>query len=153
MSSSKQFWFGLLTAIIVILIALYAMKIWFFHNQQSVNQPPTTVNTASNYTNPSKTDPKVIDWLEADKHYGEYVIVAGTVIAVHKTEKACFLNFHSNYRRYFTAVIFAFDYPKFPSNMETIYSNKKVRITGTIEKYQAAPEIVVNDPAQIEIVK
>jgi micrococcal nuclease len=95
---------------------------------------------------------KPISWRDATKHYGEYATVEGTVAAARNTGKACFLNFHPDYKRHFTAVIFASDFSHFPKNPETFYKGKTVRVTGVIKEYKGKPEIVLEDPSQIEIV-
>ena len=95
----------------------------------------------------------VISWKDADKHYGQTKTVEGTVVATHNTGKVCFLNFHENWKIYFTAVIFASDFHKFPDNPEDYYLDKKVRVTGKIKKYKGKPEIILKSPAQIKIVK
>lgn len=63
-----------------------------------------------------------------------------------------FLDFHEDYRMYFKAVIFATDWDKFPTPPEELFLGKLVRITGLVREYQGAPEIIVEEPAQIEIV-
>lgn len=94
----------------------------------------------------------IISWQDADKHYGEYVTVEGKIVRTYNSGKACFLSFHPNYKRYFAVVIFASAFPRFPSNPEDYYNNKKVRVTGYIKEYKGKPEIILNEPEQIEIV-
>lgn len=100
-----------------------------------------------------KQKPKIISWEDAGKHYGEYTIVEGIVVATYNSGKACFLNFHRNWKRYFTAVIFASSYRKFSFKPEVKYLNKRIRVTGVIKEYQGKPEIIVSNPEQIEIVE
>jgi len=52
-----------------------------------------------------------------------------------------------------TAVIFASAFPRFPANPENYYYGKKVRVSGNIKEYNGKPEIILNDPSQIEILK
>ena len=93
-----------------------------------------------------------VRWDEADKYYGQTVTVTGKIVATHNSGKACFLNFHPNYKKYFTAVIFASDFGKFPLNPESYYLDKDVKVTGLVKEYQGKPEIILKDPSQIEIV-
>jgi len=93
----------------------------------------------------------VIDWHDAARHYNQRCAVEGTVVATHNSGKACFLNFHENWKKYFTAVIFANRFPRFPPHPESAYRGKRVRVTGTIKEYQGRPEIILEDPGQIEI--
>lgn len=95
------------------------------------------------------TKDEVLSWEQAGKHYGETATVEGKIVAAHNSGKACFLNFHKNYKKYFTAVIFASDYDKFPDTPEKYYLNKTVRINGLIKEYQGKPEIIVKNPDQI----
>lgn len=96
---------------------------------------------------------KEISWEEAAAHYGQTVWVRGKVVAANNTGKACFLNFHRNWRRYFTAVIFASDFDRFPEPPEKLYLNREVRVYGRVREYQGKPEIIVESPAQIEIIR
>ena len=93
-----------------------------------------------------------VRWDEADKYYGQTVTVTGKIVGAHNSGKACFLNFHQNWKKYFTAVIFASDFSKFPTNPEEYYLNKEVKITGFVKEYQGKPEIILKDPTQIQIV-
>jgi len=61
------------------------------------------------------------------------------------------LDFHDPYQGYFVAVIFSSDVKNFPFAADSFYRNKEVRITGTIQLYQGAPEIIVHSPSQIEV--
>ena len=95
----------------------------------------------------------VISWKDADKYYGKIKTVEGTIVATYNSGKACFLNFHPDYKAHFTAVILAGDFDKFSSPPEDYYLHKKVRIKGLIKRYQGSPEIVISNPSQIEVVK
>lgn len=101
----------------------------------------------------SLADENIISWQNADKYYGEKVTVEGFVVRSYNSGKACFLNFHSDWKRYFSAVIFAGDFDEFPPNPEDHYLNKKVRITGLIKEYKGSPEVIIRDPSQIKIIE
>ena len=96
---------------------------------------------------------KTIPWEDAGDFIGREAVVEGLVVKTHNSGKACFLNFHNNWKRYFNGVIFAADFPKFPDRPEGFYLNRRVQIRGLIEDHEGHPEIVVNDPRQIKIVK
>ncbi|MCX7995597.1 MAG: thermonuclease family protein [candidate division WOR-3 bacterium] len=103
---------------------------------------------------PSKTiAQEVISYLDANKYIGKVKTVEGTVVLTNNTGKVCFLNFHKDWKRHFTAVIFASDFDKFPKNPEDYYLNRKIRVTGLIKEYKGKPEIIVKSPSQIEIIK
>ena len=92
----------------------------------------------------------VINWSDADKYYNQCVIVEGTIIKTYNSGIVCFLNFHTNYS-YFTAVIFASDFPGFAVPPESFYRGKKVQIIGIILEYKGSPEIIVKTPDQIRV--
>jgi len=94
----------------------------------------------------------VISWRRAARHVGEYATVEGVVVLTHRTDKACFLNFHPDWRHSFTAVIFASRFDAFPAKPEELYRGKKVRVTGYIQEYKGKPEIILDSPDQIEVV-
>jgi micrococcal nuclease len=96
------------------------------------------------------TDIPVISWSDADDYYNQYVIIEGTIVDTYDSGIVCFLNFHTNYQ-YFTAVIFACDFPGFPYPPDTYYVGKKVQIIGIIREYRESPEIIVKTPDQIKI--
>jgi DNA/RNA endonuclease YhcR with UshA esterase domain len=113
---------------------------------------PAQIKVLSASANTEKL-PEVISWMDADKHYGKVATVEGTVVATHNSGKACFLNFHKNWKRYFTVVIFASNFAKFKEPPERHFANKKVRVNGLIREYQGKPEIIVEGPNQISIVE
>ncbi|UCG41709.1 MAG: thermonuclease family protein [candidate division WOR-3 bacterium] len=96
---------------------------------------------------------KVVSWADADKHYGRLVRVVGTVVATYRSDKVFIMNFHQDYRRYFKVAVFARDLHKFPARPEDFYKKRIVRVTGTVREYEGAPEMVVNDPGQIEVLE
>jgi len=93
-----------------------------------------------------------ISWEEAGNYYGQKVWVRGRVVAANNTGRVCFLNFHRNWRRYFTVVIFASAFDRFPAPPEKYYLGKEIRVIGEIREYQGKPEIIVESPEQIEII-
>jgi len=102
---------------------------------------------------PQEKPEKEISWEEAANYYGQTVWVRGKVVAANNTGKVCFLNFHRNWKRYFTVVIFASSFFHFPEPPEKLYLNKEIRIYGRLKEYQGKPEIIVESPDQIEIIK
>jgi hypothetical protein len=113
-------------------------------------QPPTTSVPSSKWNNPS--DPNVINWADAGKYVGKTKTVEGTIVrAFRSSTNTVFLDFHDPYQGYFVAVIFASDLKNFPFKPEDFYGGKEVRINGLIKLYQGSPEIVVENPSQIEV--
>lgn len=119
----------------------------------SVFQIPDTSDSFIK-TFPSKeTKREIIPWLNAAQYYGQTKTVEGKIVVSNNTGKVCFLNFHTNWQKYFTAVIFSSDFAKFPPHPEDYYLNRKVRVTGLIKEYKGKPEIIVKSPSQIEIIE
>lgn len=133
----------LLVTLAAIFILIFAFKAAFKSKVPAQTAPDKSQQSAS----------PVIDYKLAHKYYGKFAVVEGTVVKTYKTNKVCFLNFHPDYKRYFTAVIFASSFSKFPSSPDIYYKNKKVRVKGTVKEYQGKPEIIVNTPSQIEIIE
>jgi micrococcal nuclease len=92
----------------------------------------------------------VIDWVNADQYYNQYVIIEGIIINTYNSGIVCFLNFHKDYQ-YCTAVIFACDFSGFPYPPDTYYLGKKVHIIGIIKEYRGSPEIIIKTPDQIKV--
>jgi len=94
-----------------------------------------------------------ISWESAGKYIGKRVTVQGTIVRSYNSGKACFLNFHRNFTRYMSLTIFENALRKFPFQPEKYYLHKTVRVKGKIKMYKGRPEIVVESPRQIEVVK
>jgi hypothetical protein len=98
------------------------------------------------------TGEETIPWDLAENYIGKHMSVEGRVVRTHNSGKACFLNFHNNWVRYCSLVIFDNVFHRFPVKPETFYLNKFVRVKGKIKKFRGRPEIVLNSPKQIEII-
>ncbi len=92
----------------------------------------------------------VVDWKDAHNYHNQYVIVEGIIVNTFNSGIVCFLNFDTDYQ-FFTAVIFASDFPGFPFIPEVFYLGKKVQIIGIIQEYNGSPEIIVKTLSQIRI--
>jgi len=93
----------------------------------------------------------VVPWEEAHRHEGEEVVVEGTIVRTHRTKTMLYLNFHANWKRYLTIVLFAKDLPRFPGNPAADYKGKKIRVRGEVKIYKGRPEMVLRDPANIAV--
>ena len=98
---------------------------------------------------------KIVPWDQADKYYGQKVTVEGTIqsTAFSRTGKVCFLNFGYGSQSGLTVVIFSDVRSKFPINPADFYDGKKVWVTGVVQEGEDNPQIILNDPSQIEIIK
>jgi endonuclease YncB( thermonuclease family) len=94
----------------------------------------------------------IIPWDLAGNYIGKYISVEGKIARTHNSGKACFLNFHNNWTRYCSLVIFDNVFHRFPEKPEKFYLNEFVRVKGKIKKFRGRPEIVLNSPKQIEII-
>jgi len=92
-----------------------------------------------------------ISWEKAPSHIGGAVLVEGTVVGTHDTGKVCYLNFHQDYRRNLSVVIFARDYGRFPGNPAALYDGRKLEVLGRVTEYRGRPQIVVADPSRIRL--
>jgi len=116
--------------------------------------PEASPVAAATVTPPtSPTAPAVVSWQDAARYYGQIIIVEGTVVGTYNSGKVVFLNFDEDYKSTFTVVIFPDDWPKFPEPPEELFLDKKVRVKGLVKEYQGAPEIIVEEPEQIEVVE
>jgi len=100
-----------------------------------------------------KNNGRRISWELARKYVGKRVTVQGKIVRSFNSKKACFLNFHRNFTRYMSLTIFENAFRKFPFQPEKYYLNKTVRVRGKIKMYKGRPEIVLEHPKQIEVVK
>ena len=76
----------------------------------------------------------------------------GKIVRTHRGKNILFLNFHPNWKKYLSVVIFGKDLPGFPDNPETYYRNKALRIRGTVTLTKDRLEIVVTSPEAITVV-
>jgi len=99
------------------------------------------------------TGKNAVSWETAGQYIGKRRSVEGKIIRTHNSGKACYLNFHNNFTRYLSLVIFQEDLWKFPPQPESFYLNKTILVRGKIEEYEGRPEIVLRHPKQIVILE
>lgn len=92
---------------------------------------------------------------EAKEHYGENATVCGEVVSTRYAESSrsqpTFLNLDKPYpNQIFTVVIWGSNRSKF-GKPEDNFKGKKICATGKITEYRGAPEIIADDPKQIQI--
>jgi DNA/RNA endonuclease YhcR with UshA esterase domain len=103
--------------------------------------------------NYAPTNP-VIDVCSARNYIGKNVVLQGKVIEVSESKGTTFLNFGSRYPNHcFYGVIFSSSSSKFPQNIESYFEGELVNVRGLVEEYQGKPQIILENPEQIEIVK
>ena len=94
---------------------------------------------------------------EAKSHLGERATVCGTVVSTHYAVRTkgspTFLNLDEPYpKQVFTILIWGSDRLKF-GEPESKFGNKRVCVTGLIKDYKGVPEIIAEQPNQIELQK
>lgn len=139
----------------------------------ATNSPQTVVANLT-ISPPVKEEEKVLDALDTNGllnigyNYPERIVtvegvIAGTYYAKKSKGQPTFLDFNDPYEGYFKCIIWREDrqtgnpirdkfIEAFPPDPESYFLNKKVRVEGTIEIYEGAPEIILHDPSQIWIV-
>lgn len=96
----------------------------------------------------------IINHNDAAKYLNQVRTVEGIVVSTYKSDKCVFLNFGQNYRTDFTVAIFTNSLNSFYQKgiqPEAFYRGKRVQASGKIREYNG-PEIIVNHPAEIEII-
>lgn len=103
----------------------------------------------------SWTKPEKISACESEKFLGQEKIVEGNVISVFKSKRGnLFLNLEKDYpQSCLQVVIFKEDLKKFPPDVEKLYQDRLLKISGKIKEYKGKPEIIVSDPDQIKMLK
>jgi DNA/RNA endonuclease YhcR with UshA esterase domain len=94
---------------------------------------------------------------EAKNHIGEKSTVCGNVVSTHYSTRTkgspTFLNLDEPYpNQVFTILIWGSDRAKF-GDPESKYNGRNVCVTGLIKDYKGVPEVVVEQPSQIEVQK
>ena len=105
---------------------------------------------------PEKLGLKVVGACQAGKYLGKEIIVEGKVVDTYRHLKSntVFLNFEKPYpNQCFTGVIFSSHLYKFVQELEKYYLNKTLRIVGKVKEYRGRPEIILENPDQIEVGK
>lgn len=89
---------------------------------------------------------------DAINFVGEEKCVVGNLDHIYISKKGTvFFDFCEDYKNCpFTAVVFASNTKKFDDFSK--YEKETIKITGQIKTYQGKPEIIINDPEQIQIV-
>jgi hypothetical protein len=92
---------------------------------------------------------------QAKNHIGENATVCGVVASTHFAASSrgepTFLNLDKRYpNQIFTILIWGSYRAKFGAP-EREYANKSICVTGAIEEYRGAAEIIAHDPSQIKM--
>lgn len=112
-------------------------------------------NQTGKITENQELEPGAINACNACNYIGQEITIQGKIVDTFKYKNiSIFLNFEKPYpNSCFTALIWSLDWNKFPKDPEDYYYGKIVRITGEVIEYEGAPEIILKDMSQIEIVR
>lgn len=107
-------------------------------------------------TLPLYGDGAVLTADEAAFHIGEEATVCGTVVSAAYLGRTggtpTFLNLDKPYPdQPFTVVIWGTTRGLFEDEPEALFDGRRICVTGTVVEYKGKPQIVVDDPSQIEI--
>jgi hypothetical protein len=94
---------------------------------------------------------------QAKDHVGETATVCGKMVSTHFASSTkgqpTFLNLDQPYpREIFTTLIWGSDRSKF-GNPKSKFRDALICVTGKISSYRGIPEVIVTDPAQIQVQK
>ena len=92
---------------------------------------------------------------EAHKYINQVRSVRGRILGTYQSAKCVFLNFGQDYKTDFTVVIFNNSLSTFREkgiNPAVFYHGKTIEVTGRIKSYNG-PEIIVNSPYEIELIR
>jgi Tfp pilus assembly protein FimV len=94
----------------------------------------------------------VIGWADAEKFVGQRVVVEGRVLGIHCSPTSCLLAFDPTFNR-FTAVVQAKDFKSLPAEtLNANYVGRQVRLRGTVRLLEKKPEIIIDQPSDLEVV-
>jgi len=92
-----------------------------------------------------------VPWTNATNYVGQLCTIEGPVMQVQQSRDGYCLQFSTDPKTSFAAIIYARNVASWPAKIETLYAGKKVRVTGIVRRLAGRPEIVISDPSQITI--
>ena len=119
----------------------------------SCSAEETVKQTVPNSSSERTTNDK-ISATSASTYIGSYKSVCGQIVDTRYARSSngspTFLNFDKPYPNHpFVVVIWGSDRSNFSNNPEVFYKGKDVCVDGLIETYKGKPQIIVDDPSQI----
>jgi len=123
--------------------------------------PPAAPGAATALEDGAVAEMPIIEAAEAADHVGEECVVEMVVRAARMFDDGgrCFLNSHKNHRDEdnFTVVIFRGGLARFREadidDPADHFLDRTIRVRGVIAEHKDRPQIVVEDPEQIELVE
>ncbi len=93
----------------------------------------------------------VVAWDEAPDYVSYPAVVYGRVVIAKKTDRRCYLNFHTDYRDHFTVVINSDAFGNFAQSPEKLFGDKNVVVFGYLQGELGKPEMYVSSPENIHV--
>lgn len=110
--------------------------------------PAPIINTAAL----TSQYPNGIDAADAVNNVGKTVTVCSRVFGLRTSDKVSMLNLGAKYpNSTLTVVIFAKDRMNFKGNVEELFSDKNICVTGKVQLFNGKAEIVISKPEDIEL--
>lgn len=143
------------TITIAAVIVLFFIKIWIIDGLRVPVSPQEFKHPVVPQENAARWDKTkhVINWKDAAKYLNQYVETEGVIVASHRTDKICYLNFDKDYMNNVALVVFASNYERFPGSPDKYYLNKKIKVEGRIVEYKGRMEIKLDSKDQVTIIK
>lgn len=97
--------------------------------------------------------PEVLTAKAAKEKVGQSVLIEDQVAEVNRTDTLIRLNLGARFpKQDLTLVVFQRNFPLFEETVKGL-SGKKVRVTGTVTEYKSRPQIVLERPDQLTVIK
>ncbi len=113
---------------------------WEIGREEAIRQVPTP-------------ETGYVDHTQAAQYFYQEVTVRLTVQSTYNSGRVIWLMGDKNRDSNFKVVIFPNVWDKWPDRPDRYYKGKTIHVTGLVEKYRDWPEIIVEDPSQIQIVQ
>ena len=124
-----------------------------FEPQSEIASKTAKFATIVNSSPAVKKATPATDRATVEKAVGKNVQIVGTVAGIYKpkSNSVVILNFAKDYKSAVSAVLQASNAAKFP-DMDSL-KGKKILVEGTVSTYHDAPEILLDTPTQVKIIK
>jgi len=94
----------------------------------------------------------VLDWHAAASHVGDLVTIEGSVVRAQLSGDTCTLEFAAEEASALRVVLVIPLMTDLPPHPERLYQDRRIRVTGRVQRFGSRPEIVLRNPGQIEII-
>lgn len=121
-------------------------------NKPQENYKQSDIQENDEITNKEESGLIFIQPRDVKNYSGETVVVTGKVTDIHVSEKVSYLNFGEKFpKNDFSAVVFSGMYDEFGDLNR--FDHRTVEIKGSVSLFRDKPQIILNSPEQIKILK